>query len=239
MRPAAVDDDVAVELKLGTAAGVAARHRDGGRVYHPADTVRALQRYEREPAGHLLLVLGVYVGRVANVDGHGHGGVVERQGVGLRLAQGRPSRLRLHEAGLKVGRQLHEIERHVGRVAHLAPVGNKPAEQRGILLGAAHVGTSLVPQHTFDGHGDYGAHHGIVKHGGERRPRGRDGLAGQLAEIGKDLILPAACQRHGVATARHGHVAGVAADAALALIIGHAHRHDGSAALDHAARHDV
>ena len=73
--------------------------------------VRAAQSYEREPARYFLLVLRMYVVRIAYVYGHGHCRVVKLQCVGLCLAQRGPFRLGLHCLRLEISGKLHEIER--------------------------------------------------------------------------------------------------------------------------------
>ena len=112
---------------------------------------------------HILLVFRMNVGWIAQIDGHRHGSVVEFKRLCLRVAERRPFGARLHGLRLKESGELDEIERQL--LSPLAsPVVYKGLEKRGILLVAAYVGATLIPQHPFDGHSLERMHHGVVEH---------------------------------------------------------------------------
>jgi len=80
-RDAAADAETVGGGKRDPERGAGALKGDGaralGRDFFPVNT---LAREEREPAADFLLVLGVNVLRIADVDGHGHRGVGQGKG---------------------------------------------------------------------------------------------------------------------------------------------------------------
>ena len=115
-----------------------------------------------EAAADLLLVLGMDVRRVADVDGDGHAGVLEGEGAALCLTQVCPL-----GAGGEVG-ELHIEEREVAHLPASAPILNHGGEELLIVEGAVFAGVALalVPDGSADGELGYGGDHGVEEAAG-------------------------------------------------------------------------
>ena len=207
---------------------------------HARLVVRAVEGYQTEPTGHLLLVHRVDVAGIAEVDGHGHAGLGKHKRIGLSLTQSCPLRVGLHQAGLKPAGELHEVEGEFLLSPVLAPCGDHVAEQRPVLLGAPHVGATLIPQHAAQRHAVERIDHGVVEHRRVARALSGHGMRRDVAQIGGHGVAPVAGQRYALARCGLGivHVGG-AAESAGAVKVGDAHGEHVGACLHQLAGHGV
>ena len=115
-----------------------------------------------EAVADVLLVFGVDAFGVADVDGDGHGGVGELEGLRLELADfGAVAVVIVLECG-----ELAEVEGEVGILPEGAPIvdeGGVEFWEEGVVAGD---GFALVPEDALDGVGDDGGDHAVEHDGG-------------------------------------------------------------------------
>ena len=119
---------------------------------------------ERQPLTHRLLVGGVKIFRLPDIDGHNHAGVGQSERGSLGFAQFGP----FAPAGIAVGIiwYLHKVEGKITQWPACAPVPDHRGEQFGVFTRLTDIGFSLIPQHAAERIGHERCNHAIEQSAG-------------------------------------------------------------------------
>ena len=182
-------DEPAVRMGEGHAHGVAlgfCRAEHGAGILQIGPAVGLGEGHEGQAVPHLLLLAGMDVGQVADVEGDGHAGVGDGEALGLPHPD-------LGQLGglvaIAVRRQLHEVEREVPLAPEVAPAPDQGLLLLEVELAVHAVGFALVPDGAADGEGDEGVDHAVVEPGVARVGIGGQEVGAYGRHLGGELVL--------------------------------------------------
>jgi hypothetical protein len=110
------------------------------------------RRHQGEPMADILLVPGVNIQALSDVDGYGQSGIRDLGGRDrLCLAQFRPTARGRLRGSLAVIGELHDEEREIAFIPAVPPILDQRRQQPAVLVSPVGVGLALIPNHATHG----------------------------------------------------------------------------------------